>query len=91
MAELKYPHLILLDVMMPGIDGFEVCQQLKANPKTQDIPIIFLTALSEMVNKIKGFELGGVDYIIKPFHPKEVLIRVKTHLHLSLMQQQHPV
>ncbi len=88
MAELKYPHLILLDVMMPGIDGFEVCQQLKANPKTQDIPIIFLTALSEMVNKIRGFELGGVDYIIKPFHPKEVLIRVKTHLHLSLMQQQ---
>jgi PAS domain S-box-containing protein len=89
MAELKYPHLILLDVMMPGIDGFEVCQQLKANPKTQDIPIIFLTALSEMASKVKGFELGGVDYIIKPFHPKEVLIRVKTHLHLSHLQQKN--
>ncbi|MDM8563158.1 response regulator, partial [Candidatus Marithioploca araucensis] len=87
MAELKYPHLILLDVMMPGINGFEVCQQLKANPKTQDIPIIFLTALSEMASKVKGFELGGVDYIIKPFHPTEVLIRVKTHLHLNHLQR----
>jgi class 3 adenylate cyclase/ActR/RegA family two-component response regulator len=87
MAELKYPHLILLDVMMPEMDGFEVCRQLKANPKTKNIPIIFLTALSEMMNKVKGFDLGGVDYITKPFHPKEVLIRVKTHLHLSHLQR----
>jgi class 3 adenylate cyclase/ActR/RegA family two-component response regulator len=86
-AELKYPHLILLDVMMPEMDGFEVCEQLKANPKTQNIPVIFLTALSETVNKLKGFELGGVDYITKPFHPKEVLIRVKTHLHLNHLQR----
>ncbi|MCK5523487.1 MAG: response regulator [Thiomargarita sp.] len=87
-AQLKYPHLILLDVMMPEMDGFEVCRQLKANPKTKNIPIIFLTALSEMMNKVKGFDLGGVDYITKPFHPKEVLIRVKTHLHLSHLQRQ---
>jgi class 3 adenylate cyclase/ActR/RegA family two-component response regulator len=86
-AELKYPHLILLDLMMPEMDGFEVCRQLKANPKTENIPIIFLTALSETVNKFKGFELGGVDYITKPFHPKEVLIRVKTHLYLNHWQR----
>ncbi|MDM8562927.1 response regulator, partial [Candidatus Marithioploca araucensis] len=87
-AELKYPHLILLDLMMPEMDGFEVCRQLKANPKTESIPIIFLTASSETVNKFKGFELGGVDYITKPFHPKEVLIRVKTHLYLNHWQRQ---
>ncbi|MBW4617344.1 MAG: hybrid sensor histidine kinase/response regulator [Desmonostoc vinosum HA7617-LM4] len=76
------PNLILLDIMMPGIDGFETCQRLKANPKTHHIPIIFMTALADIDSKVKGFELGAVDYITKPFQEKEILVRVKTHLHL---------
>ncbi|MCU0544389.1 MAG: hybrid sensor histidine kinase/response regulator [Oscillatoriaceae cyanobacterium Prado104] len=84
--ERKHPDLILLDVMMsPGIDGFETCRCLKANPKTCEIPIIFMTALSEVDLKVKGFELGAVDYITKPFQEQEVLMRVKTHLQLSLL------
>jgi DNA-binding response OmpR family regulator len=74
--------------MMPDMDGFEVCRRLKANPKTQDIPIIFITALSEPEDKVKGFQLGGVDYITKPFNWEEVLARMKTHLHLSHLQRQ---
>ena len=80
--QLQLPDLILLDVMMPIMDGFEVCQQLKANPITQDIPVIFMTALSDTESKTKGFELGAVDYITKPFQEAEVLARVKTHLQL---------
>ena len=76
------PDLILLDVQMPGIDGFETCQRLKAEPKTATIPIIFMTALSDAQSKEKGFELGAVDYITKPFQEQEVLARVKTHLQL---------
>lgn len=72
--------LILLDVMMPGMDGFEVCRHLKDNPKTKDIPIIFLTAKSETENVVKGFELGAVDYVTKPFSTEELLARVKTHI-----------
>ncbi len=87
-AELKRPYLILLDVMMPGIDGFETCKRLKANPKTQDIPVIFMTALSDTMDKVKGFELGAVDYITKPFQREEVLSRIKTHLSLHHLQQQ---
>ena len=86
------PDLILLDVMMPDIDGFEVCQRLKEKEATKDIPVIFMTALSETVNKIRGFELGGVDYITKPFQHEEVLARVKAHLtirHLQLNRQEH--
>ncbi|MEZ2251299.1 sensor histidine kinase [Microcoleus sp.] len=85
--ERRSPDLILLDVMMPGIDGFETCKRLKANPKTCDIPIIFMTALSDEESKIKGFEVGAVDYITKPFQEREVLARVKTHLQLSLLTQ----
>ena len=84
----RHPHLILLDIMMPDINGYEVCRRLKANPKTEDIPIIFITALSEVADKVKGFKLGAVDYITKPFQPEEVLARVKSHLHLSHLQQQ---
>lgn len=84
-VDRRLPDLILLDVMMPGIDGFETCKRLKANPKTCDIPIIFMTALSEVDLKVKGFELGAVDYITKPFQEKEVLMRVKTHLQLSIL------
>jgi len=76
------PDLILLDIQMPGIDGFETCQRLKADPMTASIPIIFMTALSDAKSKVKGFDLGAVDYITKPFQEQEVLARVKTHLQL---------
>ncbi|MEH2261863.1 hybrid sensor histidine kinase/response regulator [Nostoc sp.] len=79
--------LILLDVMMPGMDGFETCQRIKANAKTRNIPIIFITALSESVNKVTGFELGAIDYITKPFQQGEVLARVRTHLKLNQLSQ----
>ncbi|MEH1864777.1 MAG: response regulator [Nostoc sp.] len=84
--------LILLDVMMPGIDGFETCQRLKSNPATSHIPIIFMTALSDTTNKVRALELGAVDYITKPFSEQEVLARVKTQTKLyrlsrSLEQQ----
>lgn len=77
------PDLILLDVKMPKMDGYEVCKRLKANEQTQAIPIIFISALSEVEDKVKGFTAGGVDYIIKPFQEEEVLARVKTHLALK--------
>jgi two-component system, sensor histidine kinase and response regulator len=74
------PDLIILDVMMPGMDGFETCRKLKENVKIRDIPVIFVTALSETVNKVKGFEAGGVDYITKPYQNEEVMSRVNAHL-----------
>lgn len=76
----KLPDLILLDVMMPNMDGYAVCQELKSNPLTADIPIIFLTALDDVVNKVKAFKLGGNDYIVKPFQLEEVVVRVKTQI-----------
>lgn len=76
------PDLILLDVMMPGIDGFETCRRLKAWPATQEIPVIFMTALADAVDKVKGLNLGAVDYITKPFQQEEVLARVNIHLKL---------
>lgn len=79
--------LILLDVMMPGMDGFETCKCIKANPINQNIPIIFITALSESVNKVTGFELGAVDYITKPFQQSEVLARVRSHLKINQLSQ----
>lgn len=82
------PDLILLDVQMPGMDGFETCQQLKANPVTAHIPVIFMTALTAVDSKVKGFELGAVDYITKPFQEAELLARVNTHLQLSSLTQQ---
>ncbi|MEE3719669.1 hybrid sensor histidine kinase/response regulator [Tumidithrix elongata RA019] len=82
-----HPDLILLDVMMPGIDGFEVCGLLKSKVGTQDIPIIFMTALSETIDKIKGFNMGAVDYITKPFEQEEVLVRIKTHLTIQNLRK----
>ncbi len=79
-ARKVHPDLILLDIMMPGIDGFEVCRQLKADPGTQNIPVIFLSALDETKDKVRGLQLGAVDYIAKPFQPEEVIARVDTHL-----------
>jgi signal transduction histidine kinase len=81
-AQIAHPDLILLDVMMPGIDGFETCQRLKADEETAGIPVIFMTALDSTEDKIKGFEIGGVDYVTKPIQHQEVLARVTTHLRI---------
>lgn len=81
------PDLILLDILMPGMDGFETCRQLKTLEATQDIPVIFMTSLTATEHKVKGFEVGAVDYVTKPLHQEEVLARVKTHLQLRDMAQ----
>ncbi|MBW4564557.1 MAG: hybrid sensor histidine kinase/response regulator [Mojavia pulchra JT2-VF2] len=83
LVQHKLPALILLDVQMPGIDGFETCQRLKADSLTQNIPIIFMTALADTENKLKGLSLGAVDYIPKPFEQAEVIARVRMHLQLK--------
>ncbi len=75
-VETHLPELILLDIMMPGMDGYKVCEKLKLNERTRDIPIIFISALSDVVDKIKAFSVGGVDFITKPFQLEEVLARV---------------
>lgn len=87
-AQYAKPDLIMLDVMMPGMDGFEVCKILKRKPETREIPIIFMTALSDTVDKLKGFSLGAIDYITKPIQHEEVLARISTHLKLRQLQQQ---
>lgn len=79
-ARTVKPSLILLDVMMPGDDGFEVCKKLKHDPVTISIPVIFITSLTDHENKIKGLSVGGLDYISKPFQKEEVLMRVKNIL-----------
>jgi CheY-like chemotaxis protein len=76
------PDLILLDAMMPGVDGFEACKRLKEDPETRDIPVIFMTALTDLSHKLRGLRLGAVDYLVKPFEQEEVLLRVKNHLSL---------
>jgi len=81
------PDLILLDIMMPGIDGFEVCRRLKADPETEEIPVMFLSALDDTADKVKGLDLGAVDYISKPFQPEEVIARVNTHLTISSLKK----
>lgn len=81
------PDLILLDIMMPGIDGYETCRRLKAQERTGDIPVIFMTALAETEHKLKGFAAGGVDYITKPFQREEVLARVGAQLRLRKLAQ----
>lgn len=82
------PELVLLDICMPEMDGYEVCRQIKADPVTQDIPVIFISALDEVMDKVKAFGAGGVDYITKPFQVAEVLARVETHLTLRRLRQQ---
>lgn len=81
-AEHAHPDLVLLDVTMPEMDGYQVCRQLKANPALSDIPVIFLTSLTDTAEKIKGFAAGGADYISKPFQIDEILARIRTHLGL---------
>jgi PAS domain S-box-containing protein len=87
-AKYALPDLILLDILMPGLDGFETCSRLKADEATAEIPVIFMTALSETVDKVKGFSLGAVDYITKPFQQEEVLARVQTHVRLRHLTRQ---
>lgn len=80
------PDLILLDIMMPEMNGYEVCEQLKADPRTRDIPVIFISAIDDVLDKVKAFAVGGVDYITKPFQMEEVLVRIKTHLAMCQLQ-----
>jgi len=82
-TEKSKPDLILLDIMMPGMNGYETCEKLKENAGTKDIPVIFLSALGETDDIVKGFEAGGVDYIMKPYNSRELLARVKTHIDLK--------
>jgi sigma-B regulation protein RsbU (phosphoserine phosphatase) len=84
MAGTEQPALILLDIRMPGEDGFDVLKALKTNPETASIPVIFVTGVSDIDAKLSGFDLGAVDYVTKPFHPGEVLARVRLHLKLSI-------
>ena len=87
-AEINPPDLILLDINMPDLNGYKVCQELKSNPKTKNIPVIFISAGNEAIDKVKAFAIGGADYIGKPFQIHEVLMRVKNQLTLTSLQQQ---
>jgi sigma-B regulation protein RsbU (phosphoserine phosphatase) len=87
-ARKTKPDLILLDIMMPGIDGFEVCRRLKADPATAPIPVVFLSALDETADKVKGLQLGAVDYVSKPFQAEEVIARVNTHLTIHRLSRE---
>lgn len=87
----ELPDLILLDIMMPEMDGYKVCEKLKAEPPTRHIPVIFLTARSDAQDIAKGFEAGGVDYVTKPFHSVELLARIKTHIELKTLRSLLPV
>ena len=88
MASADPPDLVLLDVIMPQMDGFQVCQRLKSDPETGEVPVIFVSALDEVVDKVRGFEVGGVDYITKPYNAAEVGVRVKTHLALYRLRSE---
>lgn len=85
------PDLILLDIMMPDMDGYEVCQTLKGNIAFRHIPVIFLTAKTDTVAVVKGFEAGGVDYVTKPFNSAELLARIKTHVELKILRGLLPI
>jgi two-component system sensor histidine kinase/response regulator len=87
MARERQPHLILLDIVLPKIDGFSLCTMLKNDPLTAHIPIIFMTGVTDLTNKVRGFELGAVDYITKPFQTSEALARIQTHLHIRQLER----
>ena len=87
-VQARLPELILLDIKMPGMDGYEVCRRLKDSEDTRDIPVIFISVKTSPIDKVKAFALGGVDYITKPFEPEEVLARVATHLALRKSQKE---
>ena len=86
-AQLVKPDLILLDVMMAGLDGFQTCRRLKSIDSTRDIPVIFMTALNDTSDKVKAFAVGAVDYVSKPLQVEELLARIRTHLTLRVMQE----
>ncbi|MFT5681671.1 MAG: DNA-binding NarL/FixJ family response regulator [Myxococcota bacterium] len=86
-ARLAQPDLILLDIQMPGIDGYETCRRLKANPQTADIPVIFMTARTESADKVQGFDVGAVDYVTKPIEVNELMSRVRAHLEIRRLQR----
>ena len=86
-VQADLPDLILLDIVMPNMDGYEVCRKLKADEQTRQVPIIFISALDELEDKVKAFSEGGVDYITKPFQIEEVLARVNTHINLHSLQR----
>ena len=90
LAQLAYsrPDIILLDVTMPGIDGYETCRRLKSDERWRQIPVFFLTALNDPVDKVQGFSVGAVDYITKPLYPEEVLVRIQAHLQIKHLQQE---
>ncbi|WP_022668949.1 response regulator [Desulfospira joergensenii] len=90
-VEKNEPDLILLDIMMPDMDGYEVCQTLKGNTAFRHIPVIFLTAKTDTQNLVRGFEAGGVDYVTKPFNSAELLARIKTHVELKILRGLLPI
>ncbi|MFA9561996.1 MAG: response regulator, partial [Nitrospirota bacterium] len=90
-VEKSSPDIILLDIMMPDIDGYEVCRRLKASPTTQEIPVIFLSALNEVKDKTTGFDVGAADYVTKPFEMAEVKARVRAHLQLKMLRDQERI
>jgi two-component system, sensor histidine kinase and response regulator len=83
LAQHIRPDLVLMDVSMPEMDGYEACRRMKENPELKDVPIVFLSAMGDLLDKVRAFEVGGVDYITKPFHMEEVRIRIETHLRLA--------
>ena len=87
-SERDHPDLILLDVMLPGIGGFETCRRLKENEQTKDIPVIFIKAQEDTISPVKGFSVGAVDYVNKPLQLEEILARVTAHLKIRILQKQ---
>jgi signal transduction histidine kinase len=85
-CQMVLPDVILLDINMPGMDGYEVCKKLKEDEKTSDVPVIFISALDDVLDKVKAFDVGGVDYITKPFHGAEVILRIENQINLRLLQ-----
>lgn len=83
----SHPDLILMDILMPGMDGYEVCTQLKADESTKDIPVVFVSSMGDVESKVQGFKVGAVDYINKPFHHAEILVRVNTHITILRLRQ----
>lgn len=87
-VEVKLPDLVLLDIRMPEIDGFEVCKKLKESERSRNVPVIFISAMDDVQDKVRAFEAGGIDYVTKPFEPEEVLARVNTHITLTKLQKE---